>query len=243
MKKIILLFLSTIAIVLPMWAFAATASAQTGVAVSNGIAWTPNSSLPPGGQPDKPLSDYCTMGVVGTDQSGNKIGISAGHCVESVADGAPIYRWTPNNGPREQIGTLAYHSGGATSGVDYSVIKFNNDAVLSSNGPGARIDGIGPSNPVGIHCKDGQSTGVTCGQIITANTTPTRFFSYTTAGPGDSGGPAFQSNSIFGSNTKIVGLTRGIQGSGFEYIRFSAVLADIATNPNPAGDGFVVTNN
>ncbi len=32
--------------------------------------------------------EYCTLGVVGTDALGNKIAISAGHCVSAAAGGA-----------------------------------------------------------------------------------------------------------------------------------------------------------
>ncbi|MBT2270662.1 S1 family peptidase [Rhodococcus qingshengii] len=256
MKKL-LGFLACLAVVLGTFlANAPAASAATGV-ISNGIAWTPNASYPglPGMTPDKPLGDYCTLAVVGTDNSGNKVAISAAHCVSVeganyVPDGSPIYSWTPNNGPREHIGTIAYRSWNGTGypvpasqsnnpgafGTDYVVIKLNNDAVLTSNGPGVRIDGLGSSNPSGVMCKDGQSTGVTCGWITGQNAT--RIFNLGLIGPGDSGGPAYQ-------GTNIVGYNRSWNGGTFEYVKFSAVLAEINSpgSPSPIGKGFVVTNN
>ncbi|UUE25888.1 S1 family peptidase [Rhodococcus qingshengii] len=228
---------------------APAASAATGI-VSNGIGWTPfefpTASPIPGARED------CTLGVVGTDSSGNKIAISAAHCVSQdwnyKTDGATVYRMAPT-GPRQAIGTIAYRSANATGypvpatstdpnayGVDFVVIKLNADAGLSSNGPGARIDGIGVANPGGVHCKDGVGTGVRCG-FITDNTPPTRFYSTALSGGGDSGGPAFQ------NDTKLVGLVRGGGPFTYEYIKFSAVQAEIAAQSNPVGKGLAVTNN
>ena len=251
MKRILLSILAAIAVAIPMVAFTPTASAAP--VISNGIAWTPNASLPPGYPGDKPLSDYCTMAVVGTDRYGNKVGISAAHCVSIqganyAPDGAPVYRWTPNNAPREQIGTIAHRSWNGTGypvqqansnnvgafGIDWVVIKLRDDAILTSNGPGVRIDGVGSSNPGGVMCKDGQSTGVTCGWIT--GQTGDRIFNLAVIGPGDSGGPAYQ-------GTKIVGMSRSWNGLSFEYVKFTTALHEINTNPWPVGKGFVVTNN
>lgn len=117
------------------------------------------------------------------------------------------------------------------------VLYLNADAVLTSNGPSARVDGIGASNPVGPpHCKDGAGTGVHCGSITAQNTT--RFYSNAQSGGGDSGGPVLQ------NNTEIVGMVRGFDTAlfAFEYIKFAAVLDGINAQPNPVGS-FVVTNN
>ncbi|NKS33109.1 hypothetical protein GS534_24080 [Rhodococcus hoagii] len=180
--------------------------------------------------------------------------ISAAHCVNLkdrnyVPDGAPVYQWTPNNGPRKHIGNISYRSWNGTGfpvdlananqpgahGTDYVVIKLNDDAVLSSNGPGARIDGIGAANPAGVMCKDGQSTGITCGWITGQNATRINnlAFSYS----GDSGGPAW----IDTNPGKIVGYLRGFG----EYVKFSAVLNEINSpgSPFPVGKGFYPVNN
>lgn len=189
-------------------------AAQAAPVVSNGIAWTPNPSLPAGTAPDKPLSDYCTMGWVGYGPGGDKVGLSAAHCVAGKPDGAPIYRWTPNNGPRELIG----HIGFRDEDVDWVVIRFVSNATVTANGPALRIDSIGVNNPGGNSCKDGQSTGVTCGWIISQNAT--RIYTFGAAGPGDSGGPLAQGNSI-------IGLTRGVTLQGFEYIKIAPVLRSL----------------
>lgn len=248
-----------IALLFSLVAFAPTASAATGI-VTNGMAWSPNAVYPgtPGTTPDKPLGDYCTLGAVGYDQYGNKVAITVAHCVNVkdvnyAPDGAPIYRWQPGTGVRQQIGTIAYRSWNGTGfpvlpadsnnptahGTDYLVIKLNDDADIRSNGPGARIDGIGAANPAGVMCKDGQSTGVTCGFILGQNAS--RIFNLGTIGPGDSGGPAWVDTNY----GKIVGMNRSWNGSTFEYVKFSAVLNEINSpgSPFPVGKGFYPVNN
>ncbi|MFC0447011.1 S1 family peptidase [Rhodococcus jostii] len=224
--------LACLAVTLGVYLVNVPAASATGV-VSNGIAWTDDLNPvphPPG------IIEFCTMGVVGTDFLGNKIGISAAHCVDDAPDGAPVYRYAPT-GPREHIGNIVYRSPGGGTGVDWVVIRLNADAVLTSNGPSARVDGIGAPNPVGPHCKDGAGTGVHCGAITSQNTT--RFYSNAQSGGGDSGGPVLQ------NNTEIVGMVRGFDTAlfAFEYIKFAAVLDGINAQPNPVGRGFVVTNN
>ncbi|WP_213015196.1 MULTISPECIES: hypothetical protein [unclassified Rhodococcus (in: high G+C Gram-positive bacteria)] len=224
-------FLACLAVALGVFLVEAPAASATGV-VSNGIAWTDDlnpAPHPPG------IIEFCTMGVVGIDSLGNKIGISAAHCVDGTPDGAPVYRYAPT-GPREQIGNIAYRSPGGGTGVDWVVIRLNADAVLTSNGPSARVDGIGASSPVGPLCKDGAGTGVHCGSITSQN--PTRLYSNAQSGGGDSGGPVLQ------NNTEIVGMVRGFDTAlfAFEYIKFAAVLDGINAQFNPVGKGFVVTN-
>ncbi|CAM2809898.1 Serine protease [Prescottella defluvii] len=228
-KRVLLATLAVIAALAPALALAPAASAATGT-ISNGIAWTAN----PDAGPSNPLvnQEYCTLGVVGTDALGNKIAISAAHCVSAAAggateypDGAPVYRFGPT-GTGDPIGTIAYRD----PRIDYVVIELLPDAALSSNGPDVRIDGIGPSHPEGELCKAGVRTGLTCGPIY--GQPALRINSFATANGGDSGGPAF----IDGS--KLVGMTRG----PFEFIDITAVLDGIAAHPEPVGKGFTVTN-
>ncbi|MGO4202605.1 hypothetical protein AB4Z09_12800 [Rhodococcus sp. TAF43] len=237
MKRILIVLASIAAFVLPMLAFAPAAQAQmpTGV-VTNGMAWVPN----PNAVPNATDPPYCTLGLVGTDSSGNKIAISARHCVEAKGmyfDGAPVYRWLANGTAGAQFGTIAHRSSGTHLGgygTDWVVIKLNADADLFSNGPGARIDGIGnpPAFPQ-VLCKDGVTTGVKCG--VVTGTSPGRIASIAFALGGDSGGPAW----IDTNYGKIVGLVRGPG----EFISIHAVLSEINSGTNPVGKGLVVTNN
>jgi len=254
MKRILIVLSSIAALLLPMLAFAPTASAATGI-VTNGMAWTANASYP--GAPstlDKPFGDYCTLAVVGYDMHGNKVAISAAHCVSQnvngnwAPDGSPVYEWTPNNGPRKHIGHISYRSwngvgypvdpnqvNAGSFGTDYVVIKLNDDADIRSNGPAARIDGIGAANPFGVMCKDGQSTGVTCGWITGQNAT--RINNLAVGFNGDSGGPAW----VDTNPGKIVGYVR----APGEYVKFAAVLNEINSpgSPFPVGKGFYPVNN
>lgn len=229
-KRVLLAAIAALAALVPALAIAPAASAATGT-VSNGIAWTAK----PDAGPSNPMTnqEYCTLGVVGTDHLGNKIAISAAHCVSAAAggatefpDGATVYRFG-STGTGSPIGTIAYRN----PLIDYVVIELNLDAVLSSNGPEARIDSVGPSHPDGMLCKAGVRTGRTCGAIYGQEAL--RINSLATANGGDSGGPAFV------NDTQLVGMTRG----PFEFIDFSAVLDSIASQANPVGRGFAVTDN
>ncbi len=71
-----------------------------------------------------------------------------------------MYRFGPS-GTGDPIGTVAYRD----PRIDYVVIELNPDAVLSSDGPEARIDSLGPAHPDGMLCKAGVRTGLTCGPI------------------------------------------------------------------------------
>ncbi len=152
-------YVACLAVTLGAFLVNAPAASATGL-VSNGIAWTDDLNPvphPPG------IIEFCTMGVVGTDSLGNKIGISAAHCVDGTPDGAPVYRYAPT-GPREHIGNIAYRSPGGGTGVDWVVLYLNADAVLTSNGPSARVDGIGSPNPIVPTARTGPAPASTAGQ-------------------------------------------------------------------------------
>lgn len=242
-KRVLLTALAACAALAPALAPAAAAATDTATAdtatadtatatgtVSNGIGWTAK----PDAGPSNPMQnqEYCTLGVVGTDALGNKIAISAGHCVSAAAggaadfpDGSTVYRFGPS-GTGDPIGTVAYRD----PRIDYVVIELNPDAVLSSDGPEARIDSLGPAHPDGILCKAGVRTGLTCGPIYGQEAQ--RISSFVTANGGDSGGPAFVNGS------QLVGMTR----APFEFVDIAAVLGGIEAQSNPVGKGFTVTD-
>lgn len=222
-------------------AFAApAATAATGV-VSNGIAWTEPTEPTP--NPDD--IEYCTLGAVGTDSSGNKVAISSAHCISHLPDGAVVRRWAPTAAGRTPIGTIA-HRGDYSNPVtrytsDWVVIKLYDDAILTSNGPGARITGIAPANlpQVTIGCKDGISSGVTCG-VITARSTA-NYWNLAYVARGDSGGPFFVNDHDWAGVT--YGVTSGFPGvPGVVYMRATKILSDIEAGSNPVGKGFRITN-
>ncbi len=100
-KRVLLTALAACAALAPAFAPAAAAATDTATAdtatatgtVSNGIGWTAK----PDAGPSNPMQnqEYCTLGVVGTDALGNKIAISAGHCVSAAAGGATDFPTAP----------------------------------------------------------------------------------------------------------------------------------------------------
>lgn len=211
----------------------AVAQADTGTGViTNGVPYT-----------DSPTNTkYCTIGAVGTDAAGNKVAISAAHCISHLPDGATLYRYQPGGGGAA-IGTIVSRGWyGAPDDIvgerDWVVIKLNSDAVLSSNGPGARItstDTTGVRTLRDVVCKDGYTSGVTCGLVLTQDAN--YVFNAAYIGSGDSGGPAFT------RNTAWVGINFGVQfPPGTRYLRAGKILADIQAGSNPVGKGFTITN-
>lgn len=217
-------------------AFAApAATAATGV-LSNGIAWTTNAAPDP-----RQANDYCTLGAVGTDSSGNKVGISAAHCISHMPDGATVYRWASTAAGRTPIGTLSHRGDHTNAATDWVVMDLNDDAVLTSNGPGARITGIAPASlpQVTIGCKDGVTSGVTCGVITARSTSNYWNLAYMTSG--DSGGPFFVNDNDWAGINR--GITTGFPGvPGSVYVRATKIISDIEAGSNPVGKGFRITN-
>lgn len=218
---------------------APAASAATGL-VTNGIAWTTNAAP----DPDQ-ANDYCTMGAVGTDGSGNKVGISAAHCISHMPDGATVYRWARTAAGRTPIGTISHRGNYArptdSATNDWVVFKLADDAVLSSNGPGARITSVAPAElpQITIGCKDGITTGVTCG-VITARSTA-NYWNLAAMWAGDSGGPFFVNDTQWAGINH--GLTSGFPGvPGSVYVRATKILSDIEAQGNPVGKGFAIAN-
>lgn len=234
--KLIATTASAVAVLAAACAIAApAASAATGV-VSNGIAWTTHANP----DPDN-ARDYCTMGAVGTDSSGNKVGISAAHCIWREPVGATVYRWARTAAGRTPIGTLSHRGDHTDIATDWTVIKFNDDATLTSNGPGARITAIAPATlpQITIGCKDGITTGVTCG-VITARST-SNYWNLAYIDGGDSGGPFFVNDHDWAGINH--GVTSGFPGvPGTVYVRATKILADIEAQSDPVGKGFRITN-
>jgi len=204
--------------------------------VANGIAWTTHAQPPPNSLQIKGLGDYCTLSAVGTDSGGRKVAFSAAHCVSEEKDGAIVYRYATNAAGRTPIGKIAYRN----ADIDYAVIQLNDDAVLKSQGPGPKLDSIGSDKPTGTLSKFGQTTGTSQGPLTGVE--PTRIYNVSLAGPGDSGGPAYQ-------GTAWTGMTRALNTNPedivrlriIEFVKATAVLADVQAQANPVGKGFTIT--
>ncbi|HEU4361507.1 MAG TPA: S1 family peptidase [Mycobacterium sp.] len=180
----------------------------------------------------------CTLTAIGHDRSGDLIGFTSAHCggpgAEVAVEGA------------EGSGTVGTMVAG-NDGLDYAVIRFDPDRVtpVSSFG-GFAINGIGPDPSFGqIACKQGRTTGNSCGVTWGPGQDPGTIVMQVCGRPGDSGGPVTV-------NTQLVGMIHGAFSEALpsciiKYIplhtpavvvSINAVLADLDAK-NRSGAGFV----
>ena len=203
---------------------AGTASAEPTVIVSNGVKITPTLEFP----------GYGTLGAVGYDNQGNLVGITAGH-VDNNEPGGPV--WLEQN---KGVGPIGYFVN-TNRALDYTVIVLDKEKVIpKSNGPGARIDGLAPAGQpflFQVACKDGQTTGVTCGAVVAKDATG--YNSYAVAYSGDSGGPGWV------RDTKLAGITLSILNANppgtTRWLSIFTILNNIPAGT--PGKGFVPVNN
>ncbi|SEL77303.1 hypothetical protein [Rhodococcus maanshanensis] len=211
----------------------AAAQAPAKVDVASGMRWATDLNIPDS------HSGWCTIAAVGTDESGNLVALTAGHCGSSVPDGSPI--WLKDKPDAGVVGHISSTRRNARPGPDYAFLVLDPDKVnIKSQGPLGRIDHIG-SNPrpfQDVVCKYGGTTGKTCGLTMTNNGSTIWNFAYVSAG--DSGAGL----TVAPSYTGLVGIVRSVSISGSEYTNIGAVFAHLNTLPAGApGRGFVVVNN
>lgn len=129
----------------------------------------------------------CTITAAGYDSAGAAVAFTAAHCSDRI--NAPvILRDDPRAGV---IGTIATRN----EILDYSVIRLTPGVVVPVRQPG--VTGTGPVPQFGdVVCKDGLSTGHTCG--ITWQQEGDMFWSQACAGHGDSGGPVTRDGRLVG---------------------------------------------
>ncbi|MET3859314.1 hypothetical protein ABIE38_000211 [Dietzia sp. 2505] len=129
----------------------------------------------------------CTLTAAGYDAAGTPVAFTAAHCSDRI--NAPVVlRGDPGAGV---IGTVATRN----EILDYSVIRLNPGVVVPVRQPG--VTGRGAPPEFGdVVCKDGMSTGHTCG--ITWQRDGNEFWSHACAGYGDSGGPVTRDGRLVG---------------------------------------------
>ncbi|WP_405486883.1 S1 family peptidase [Nocardia sp. NBC_00511] len=122
--------------------------------------------------------DVCSFGFNSVDSAGNALNISAGHCNPNVEKGAPADVYLPNTKnllASPQVGSFVTSNLGGRSGLDYSVIKLNDDAVRGgmdqpsvrgANGTTLTITGVADPITGAPVCKSGQSSTFTCGFVV-----------------------------------------------------------------------------
>jgi hypothetical protein len=180
----------------------------------------------------------CTLTTIGTDNAGELIGFTSAHCggpgAQVAAEGAES---------RGQLGVMV----SGNDNLDYAVIKFDPAKVIPvANYNGFVITGIGPDPAFGaIACKEGRTTGNSCGVTWGAGQTPGTIVMQVCGRPGDSGGPVTVNN-------LLVGMIHGAFSNALpdcvvKYIplhtpavvmSFSSIVADINSKNRP-GAGFV----
>ncbi|OBF51871.1 peptidase [Mycobacterium sp. 852002-53434_SCH5985345] len=179
----------------------------------------------------------CTLTTIGGDAAGELIGFTSAHCggpgAQVAAEGA------------ENAGVLGTMVAG-NDNLDYAVIKFDPAKVTpTANYNGFAINGLGPDPAFGeIACKQGRTTGNSCGVTWGPGQDPGTIVMQVCGQPGDSGAPVTVNN-------LLVGMIHGAFSDNLptcviKYIplhtpavvqSFNAVLADINAKHRP-GAGF-----
>lgn len=162
-RKSLAAFVATAAIASGLTGLAApAASAQSlpgTITISNGTEWVGNDVRPE----NPPQGSWCSIGAVGNDAEGRKIGITAGHCwgldvpfdQTNITDNSkPVFdrdnlNWREGGNERgnDPIGYLRWvkdpdGASGGHPGKDYSVIEFVDGVNLSSQGEYLKMTGI-----------------------------------------------------------------------------------------------------
>ncbi|HEU0190227.1 MAG TPA: S1 family peptidase [Mycobacterium sp.] len=180
----------------------------------------------------------CTLTAIGHDRTGDLVGFTSAHCGNP---GSPVSsERAESSGP---VGTMV----AGNDGLDYAVIRFDPARVAPvAVYDGFAINGIGPDPAFGeIACKQGRTTGNSCGVTWGPGQDPGTIVMQVCGRPGDSGGPVTVNNLLVGM---IHGAFSGVlPDCVVKYIplhtpavvmSFNAVLADVDAKNRP-GAGFV----
>jgi hypothetical protein len=180
----------------------------------------------------------CTLTTIGTDSKGELIGFTSAHC------GGPDARVTAEAAQdRGVVGTMVI----GNDNLDYAVIKFDPAKVTPvADFGGFAINGIGPDPAFGqIACKQGRTTGNSCGVTWGPGQDPGTIVMQVCGQPGDSGGPVTVDNMLVGmihgafSEKLPVCVVKYIPlHTPAVVVSINAVLADINSRNRP-GAGFV----
>jgi hypothetical protein len=133
----------------------------------------------------------CTLTAIGHDKFGDLIGFTSAHC---GGPGAPVAaEGAENRGP---VGTMV----AGNDNLDYAVIKFDPAKVIPvANFNSFAINGIGPEPSFGqVACKQGRTTGNSCGVTWGPGQDPGTLLMQVCGGPGDSGAPVTVDNQLVG---------------------------------------------
>ncbi|MGH3971670.1 MAG: serine protease [Mycobacterium sp.] len=179
----------------------------------------------------------CTLTAIGNDGKGELVGFTSAHC---GGPGAQVAVEAAQN--RGAVGTMV----AGNDQLDYAVIQFDPAKVAPvADIGGFAINGIGPDPAFGeIACKQGRTTGNSCGVTWGPGQDPGTIVMQVCGQPGDSGAPVTVNN-------LLVGMIHGAFSENLptciiKYIplhtpaiveSINAVLADLAAKNRP-GAGF-----
>lgn len=160
----------------------------------------------------------CTLTTIGHDAAGRLVGLTAGHC-----DAAGTSITAEANRDAGVVGTFAF----TNADMDYAVIEFDPDRVVPVNRVGnTTITAVGgPVRFPEIACKQGYTTGQTCG-LAYGDVFETNNWAWTQICvlPGDSGGPIVVGTTLVGMvNGYLYVPCLGPQLGG----NMAAIIADI----------------
>lgn len=134
----------------------------------------------------------CTLTVVGNDEAGRRIGLTAGHC-GNVGD--PVL--SADSWQLGPAGTVVAKD----PGENFAVVELGSQVELTNAYGGMKVSGAG-GQAIGQFeqlCKKGVATGYTCG--VTWTSQPDQAITQLCAGAGDSGGPVVADGRVVGSVT------------------------------------------
>jgi hypothetical protein len=133
----------------------------------------------------------CTLTTIGHDNTGALVGFTSAHC---GGPGAVVaVEGAEGNGP---VGTMV----AGNDGLDYAVIEFDPAKVTPvATFANFAINGVGPDPAFGqIACKQGRTTGNSCGVTWGPGQDPGTIVMQVCGRPGDSGGPVTVDNLLVG---------------------------------------------
>jgi hypothetical protein len=180
----------------------------------------------------------CTLTTIGTDGKGELIGFTSAHC---GGPGAHVAAEAAQN--RGAVGTMVT----GNDDLDYAVIQFDRAKVTPvADIGGFAINGIGPDPAFGqIACKQGRTTGNSCGVTWGPGQDPGTIVMQVCGQPGDSGGPVTVDNMLvgmihgaFSENLPVCVVKYIPLHTPAVVVSINAVLADINSKNRP-GAGFV----
>ncbi|SNT49518.1 peptidase S1 family protein [Rhodococcoides kyotonense] len=141
----------------------------------------------------------CTLTTIGNDGAGRLVGLTAGHCGNAGATIIPEY--DPDAGV---VGRIAF----SNPEYDFAVIEFDRAKVIPVNHVGnVTITQVGPPALFpNIVCKEGRTTGNTCGIAYGDILQSQETWSQLCVVEGDSGSPVVVGTTLVGMVNAYLGV-------------------------------------